>query len=47
VLVRSPDWAFALLMGIVVYLAHHKRFMGLLRGEEPKFYINDRSGPRG
>jgi glycerol-3-phosphate acyltransferase PlsY len=47
VLVRSPDWAFALLMGVVVYVAHHKRFTGLLRGEEPKFYINDRGGPRG
>jgi glycerol-3-phosphate acyltransferase PlsY len=45
--VRSPDWWFALLMGTLVYLAHHKRFMGLLRGQEPKFYINDRSGPRG
>lgn len=47
VLVRSPDWAFALVMGIVVYVAHHKRFMGLLRGDEPKFYIHDRGGPRG
>jgi glycerol-3-phosphate acyltransferase PlsY len=44
---RSSDWPFALLMGLVVYLAHHKRFLGLLRGEEPKFYINDRQGPRG
>lgn len=44
---RSPDWPFALVMGAVVYLAHHKRFMGLLRGQEPKFYIHDRSGPRG
>jgi len=44
---RSPDWPFALAMGALVYGAHHKRFMGLLRGEEPKFYINDRSGPRG
>ncbi|MDO8847789.1 MAG: glycerol-3-phosphate acyltransferase [Coriobacteriia bacterium] len=44
---RSPDWWFALVMGALVYLAHHKRFMGLLRGQEPKFYINDRSGPRG
>lgn len=44
---RSPDWPFALAMGLVVYGAHHKRFMGLLRGEEPKFYIHDRGGPRG
>lgn len=44
---RSPDWPFALVMGAVVYLAHHKRFMGLLRGQEPKLYIHDRGGPRG
>ena len=46
-LLRSPDWPFALLMGLVVYGAHHRRFVGLLRGQEPKFYIHDRSGPRG
>lgn len=44
---RSPDWPFALIMGAVVYAAHHKRFIGLLSGKEPKLYINDRSGPRG
>jgi len=44
---RSPDWPFALAMGLVVYAAHHKRFMGLLAGREPKFYIHDRQGPRG
>jgi glycerol-3-phosphate acyltransferase PlsY len=44
---RSPDWPFALLIGLLVYAAHHKRFMGMLRGQEPKFYINDRMGPRG
>lgn len=43
----SPDFIFALIMGAVVYAAHHRRFMGLLRGQEPRFYINDRSGPRG
>ena len=43
----SPDWAFVLAMGAVVYAAHHKRFMGLLAGREPKFYINDGAGPRG
>jgi hypothetical protein len=44
---RSPDWPFALVMGLVVYAAHHRRFVGLLHGEEPKLYIHDRSGPRG
>jgi glycerol-3-phosphate acyltransferase PlsY len=43
----SPDWAFVLAMGTLVYAAHHKRFMGLLAGREPKLYINDGSGPRG
>lgn len=47
VALRSPDWPFALLMGALVYAAHHRRFMGLLRGEEPRLYINDRMGPRG
>ncbi|NTW28046.1 MAG: glycerol-3-phosphate acyltransferase [Coriobacteriia bacterium] len=44
---RSPDWPFALFMGALVYAAHHKRFMGLLKGKEPRFYINDAMGPRG
>lgn len=43
----SPDWPFMLIMGLVVYAAHHKRFVGLLQGREPKLYINDRMGPRG
>jgi len=43
----SPDVGFAVLMGAVVYAAHHKRFVGMLRGQEPKLYINDRMGPRG
>ncbi len=43
----SPDWPFALLMGLLVYAAHHKRFVGLLRGREPKLYVDDGSGPRG
>lgn len=43
----SPDWPFALLMGLLVYSAHHKRFIGLLRGKEPKLYVDDGSGPRG
>jgi glycerol-3-phosphate acyltransferase PlsY len=46
-LVRSPDWPFALAMGLVVYAAHHKRFIGLLQGKEPKLYVNDGGGPRG
>ncbi len=46
-LLHSPDWPFALLMGVVVYAAHHKRFVGLLQGKEPKLYIEDRMGPRG
>lgn len=44
---RSPDWPFALLMGLLVYAAHHRRFVGLLTGKEPRFYIKDRMGPRG
>lgn len=43
----SPDWGFAFLMGALVYAAHHKRFVGMLRGQEPKLYVNDRMGPRG
>ena len=43
----SPDWPFALLMGLVVYAAHHKRFVGMLQGKEPELYIDDRMGPRG
>jgi len=43
----SPDVGFAILMGTVVYAAHHKRFVGLLHGQEPKLYVNDRMGPRG
>ncbi len=42
-----PDWPFALVLGSVVYARHHRRFLGLLRGEEPKLYIHDRMGPRG
>ena len=44
---RSFDWSFALFMGLIVYAAHHKRFVGLLQGKEPKLYINDSMGPRG
>jgi glycerol-3-phosphate acyltransferase PlsY len=44
---HSPDWAFALVMGAVVIAAHWKRFVGMLRGKEPKLYVNDRMGPTG
>lgn len=44
---RSPDWPFALAMGVIVYAAHHRRFVGMLQGKEPRLYINDRMGPRG
>lgn len=47
IVLQSPDWPFALVMGLFVYAAHHRRFMGLLRGREPKLYVNDRMGPRG
>ncbi len=46
-LLRRPDWPFALLMGAIIYAAHHKRFVGLLQGHEPKLYVDDGSGPRG
>lgn len=44
---RQPDWPFALLMGLIVYAAHHRRFIGLLQGREPKLYTKDAMGPRG
>ncbi len=44
---NSPDWPFALVMGVFVYAAHHRRFIGMLRGNEPKLYVNDRMGPTG
>lgn len=43
----QPDMLFVLLLGGLVYLRHHHRFVGLLRGEEPKLYVEDRMGPRG
>lgn len=46
-LLGSPDWLFALLMGLLVYSAHHRRFVGMLQGKEPRLYVNDRMGPRG
>lgn len=47
VVTGQPDWPFMVLLGLIVYAAHHKRFIGLLRGDEPRFYTNDRMGPRG
>lgn len=47
VMTKSWDWPFALLMGLIVYVAHHNRFVGMLQGREPKLYINDGAGPRG
>ncbi|GAB4275153.1 MAG: glycerol-3-phosphate 1-O-acyltransferase PlsY [Coriobacteriia bacterium] len=44
---RAPDWPFALLLGAAVYLRHHKRFLGLVMGKEPRLYIEDGQGPRG
>jgi len=43
----SPDWPFALAMGLLVYAAHHRRFIGLIQGKEPRLYVDDRMGPRG
>jgi glycerol-3-phosphate acyltransferase PlsY len=47
VLTGSEDWPFMLLMGAIVYAAHHKRFVGMLQGREPKLYVDDGMGPRG
>jgi len=47
VILSSPDWPFALMMGAFVYAAHHARFIGLLKGREPRMYVDDGTGPRG
>lgn len=47
ILTRSVDWPFALVIGTLVYVAHHRRFVGMLQGREPRLYVNDRMGPRG
>lgn len=44
---RQPDLPYITVVAAVVYARHHKRFVGMLRGEEPKVYIHDRMGPRG
>lgn len=46
-LTKQPDWPLAVLLGLIVYVRHHQRFMGLLQGREPRMYVNDRMGPRG
>ena len=43
----QPDWPFTLLLGVLVYARHHRRFVGMLRGREPEFYVEDDQGPRG
>ncbi|MDY0088173.1 MAG: glycerol-3-phosphate acyltransferase [Coriobacteriia bacterium] len=43
----KPDTAFVVILGGLVYLRHHNRFVGLIRGREPRLYIEDNSGPRG
>lgn len=47
VMLHTGDVVFATVMALVVYAAHHKRFVGMLRGREPRLYVNDRMGPRG
>jgi glycerol-3-phosphate acyltransferase PlsY len=44
---RQPDWPYMVVLGALVYARHHRRFVGLLSGREPKAYIHDRQGPRG
>lgn len=44
---KSPDLPFAALIAAIVIAAHWRRFIGMLRGREPKLYVNDRMGPRG
>ncbi len=43
----QPDVLFVVVLGALVYARHHRRFVGMLRGEEPKLYVEDRMGPRG
>jgi acyl phosphate:glycerol-3-phosphate acyltransferase len=47
VVTGQQDRLFVLLLGGLVYLRHHQRFIGLLKGKEPKLYVEDRMGPRG
>lgn len=44
---QQSDAALMCVLGAIVYARHHRRFVGLLKGEEPRLYIHDRQGPRG
>jgi glycerol-3-phosphate acyltransferase PlsY len=44
---HRPDWILMSALGAIVYSRHHKRFVGLLQGKEPRLYIHDRQGPKG
>lgn len=46
-ILRSSDVGFAAAIAAIVLLAHARRLAGLARGEEPEFYVDDGSGPRG
>ena len=43
----QPDALFVVVLAGMVYLRHHRRFLGLLRGREPKLYVDDGMGPSG
>ena len=47
VVTGQPDTLFVLLLGGLVYARHHRRFVGLLKGREPKLYVEDGMGPKG
>ena len=47
VITGQPDTLFVLLLGGLVYARHHRRFVGLLKGREPKLYVEDGMGPKG
>ncbi len=44
---HQRDTLFVTILAIVVYARHHHRFVGLIRGREPRMYVEDRMGPRG
>ncbi len=43
----QTDWPFTLLLGALIYVRHHRRFIGMLQGREPRLYVEDGQGPRG
>jgi glycerol-3-phosphate acyltransferase PlsY len=47
VVAGRPDWPFTALLGAAVYVRHHRRFIGMIAGREPKLYVEDGQGPRG